>query len=257
MLIFELFKKGTTINQMQEGTAKQDVAAKQAAIEKINEIVDLANSSKTRKDLALAMTSPTRGYEKVTVVPGYTEGIDLKDVKIGAEKDGVRYALEFDPKGNLTVSVNDKMVYKRSETEQIVFYPNQTNKTVIDADGAFTELDKKILGAGTEFHRATIKITNNEIQCTAYNNNGTSETLKVENNEDGRKTVQNFLKERGFTINMETFNQWIQQQFLRMSGGASAPDELQQLYIAGNIIQGNTQKTTADAIEDAKRNVPP
>jgi hypothetical protein len=55
------------------------------------------------------------------------------------------------------------------------------------------------------------------------------------------------------------FKNWLQEQLDAIRAikgtGIVKPDELLASYVAGNIVQGQTQKTTSDAIDDAKRNV--
>ena len=106
---------------------------------------------------------------------------------------------------------------------------------------------------------APIKNGNVELN---YSQNGQFENATHIGN-DGKKTpltqkeAESILKQNGYNINLEEFQKWLQQQLQRMNSGAgiSTPDELQQSYIAGNLVQAQTQDTTARAIDDAKRNV--
>ena len=77
-------------------------------------------------------------------------------------------------------------------------------------------------------------------------------TKWVNNNEYDK--LYGWLKQNNLYDN---FMGLLQQQLQRMSGGVDAlsSGDQQMAYVQGNIIQEKTQKTTADAIDDAKRNV--
>ena len=224
---------------------------------KITELAALANSTRNRVDLAQIITS--KGYEKVTVAPGMSEGNDLKDVKIGAMKDGVRYAIEFDSKGDLKISGGNvcSQTEGKQTASQTTVSSDQTITTNLKQGSATINVEKNVgseeIGADICV-KATIVMTDAEIKATITKKNGAVETTVEKNDEAGRKNIQKFMEDHGFKIDMDLINKWIQQQLERMNSGAgaSSPGDQQQAFVMGNIVQGQTQQTTADAIKDAK-----